>query len=311
MSFINSRPVAVGVGAAVIVGLGAAGAVADGLIGSPDIRDGSVRSVDIKDETIKPRDIKNGAVTAAKIRDGSVGEAELSPALRGLLAKAGVAGPQGEKGDKGEKGDPGPAGPQGPAGHSGSTYPERFGVLDKDKVGAGTRKIPYMGEVFPSRELSAQSQKLLGALGDVDDEMAELTVTQVTVPRGTYLLNAQANVTEGDGRALYMFAVMMDDGDHSEDTTDDGLVSFFSPDWVFPGEFLAFPSGADTRTVSVDGPTTFTLLAAGLGDVLRIESDEPEKPSFKVEGSLSPVRISDAFDDRLQLLINPMFGGYL
>lgn len=301
MSFINNRPVAVGVGAAVIVALGAAGAVADGLIGSPDIRDDSVRSIDIKDETIKPRDIKNGAVTGDKIRDGAVGEADLSPALRGLLAKAGVAGPQGEKGEKGDKGDVGPAGPQGPAGHSGSTAPERLGALDK--LGAGTQTVRYLGGVPNLRDLSAQSDKLLGALGDPDDEMAEFAVTQVTLQRGTYLLNAQANVTQGHREALYMFGVIMDDGDYDE-PVDDGLISFFSPDWVLPGEFLAFPSAADTRTISVDGPTTLTLVAGGLGGV-GVDSAEDEGPTFEVQGSLSAVRISDGFDDRLRFVMNP------
>ena len=87
--------IAVGVTAAMLVGLGGVGgAVAADLIGSKDIRNNSIRSVDVK--------------------DGGLGLRDLNQHTKNKINQPGPAGEDGDKGDKGDKGDDGATASAGP-----------------------------------------------------------------------------------------------------------------------------------------------------------------------------------------------------
>ena len=139
---LRSRTTAVAVGAILLVGLGGVGgAVAAGQIGSKDIRDGGVKTVDLGKRAVTAKKLKPGAVRSKALRDGAVAPADLSAAVKELIATAvkgeagptgpagpvrpsgGPAGPEGPAGPAGEQGPAGPAGDQGPAGPTGDQGP--------------------------------------------------------------------------------------------------------------------------------------------------------------------------------------------
>jgi len=117
---LRSRTTAVAVGAILLVGLGGVGgAVAAGQIGSKDIRDGGVKTVDLGKRAVTAKKLKPGAVRSKALRDGAVAPADLSAAVKKLIATAveGEVGPTGPEGPEGPAG--GPEGPMGPAGADG------------------------------------------------------------------------------------------------------------------------------------------------------------------------------------------------
>lgn len=159
-------------------------------------------------------DIKDNSIGAADIERNAIGKSELKDNLFETLASggegpAGPRGPQGETGPQGPPGPatapgpsvPGPAGPQGPRGPQGPTGPQ--GPPASDLLGgvaanetAGPTPIANVG----------------GSFGQFPTPRATLVDT-VTVPAGTFLLNADGFFTstaQTTGETQLMLALRVD-----------------------------------------------------------------------------------------------------
>lgn len=127
----------------------------------------------IKRDAIASKHLRAGAVTSADVRDGTIAARDLAPAL---LDVVGAPGPGGETGPQGLAGPAGPAGPQGETGPQGPA-----------------------GPIGPS---TAYAASRADGPASIVETPAFSTIRLLTVPAGSYVVNAKLRLTDDGDRAV-------------------------------------------------------------------------------------------------------------
>ncbi|MGH3412383.1 MAG: hypothetical protein ACRDPH_04810 [Marmoricola sp.] len=165
-NIMKSRVTAVGVGAALLVGVGGMGvATASGLITSGQIKDHTIHAQDMHQNSVGWHQIKSGSVSMSKVGQNVKNYIDSKAGAHGVKGDDGesafdlwtakgntgtpddfLASLKGQKGQQGEKGDTGPAGHAGPAGPSGTSGYEVVGNQYSSKTGPQVMVVSCYGK---------------------------------------------------------------------------------------------------------------------------------------------------------------------
>jgi hypothetical protein len=169
----------------VVAALGIGGtAFAAGMVTGKNVKNGSLTGKDVKDRTITGNDIKRGTLKGKHIKDRTIGASDLAPGVK-ISGPAGPAGPQGATGAAGPAGVMGPQGMQGVQGIQGP---------EGDKGDPGDDGEDGQDGQDGAPGAPGTTDAWFGSGDDVAVPTGGASVAQVTVPAGTYVVNAGALV---------------------------------------------------------------------------------------------------------------------